>query len=189
MDEPDGEVDAATAGLCLTGLDLPAEIVREIHMVQAPRPLGGSSGRRLTVGVDSGAARTVLPKDQLTDYPLEANEMSSRGGCYWTASGNRVPDLGTRRLFGTVGKSRVGLRASAADVTKALASVADMVDNGYTILFSRDHSFAVSPKRPASDQRIDFVRRNRVYEFDMEVEPHGVHGLGRSGFHRPAARP
>ena len=115
--------------------------------------------------------------------------MSSRGGCYWTASGNWVPGLGTRRLFGTVGKSRVGLRASAADVTKALASVADMVDNGYTILFSKDRSFAVNPKRPAGDRRIDFVRRNRLYEFDMEVEQHGVRGPGSVGFHRPAAQP
>jgi len=115
--------------------------------------------------------------------------MSSRGGCYWAASGNRVPDLGTRRLFGTVGKSRVGLRASAADVKTALASVADMVDNGYTIVFSKDRSFAVNPKRPAGDRRIDLVRRSRVYEFDMEVEQHGVRGPGSVGFHRPAARP
>ena len=173
-------------GLFLTSLDIPREVHDCLDMVErsAVRPLGGRSGRRLTVGVDSGAARTVLPKCQFNDYPLEPNEMSASGGCYRTASGARIPDLGTRRLIGRVGGTRIGLRASAADVTKALASVADMVDNGYSVVFSKNRSFAINRQRPEGEQIIEFTRRDRTYEFDMEVEPHGG---GQLGFHRQAS--
>ena len=184
VDAPPAD-DPEIASLFVTALDIPREIQGCLDMVEksAVRPLGGRSGRRLTVGVDSGAARTVLPKSQFVDYPLEPNEMSASGGCYRTAGGARIPDLGTRRLVGNVGGARMGLRASAADVTKALASVADMVDNGYSVVFSKDRSFAINRQRPEGEQIIEFTRRDRVYEFDMEVEPHSG---GRSDFHRQA---
>ena len=96
-------------------------------------------------------------------------------------------DLGTRSLIGKIGGRRRGLRASAADVSKALVSVADMVDQGNVVLFSKDRSFAYHPK---SKETIEFARRNKVYEFDIEVEPYvgGKAGdAGRSDFPRPAS--
>jgi hypothetical protein len=147
--------------------------------ISAPRPLTGPGGRTVSVGVDSGSSATVIPAEQFSDYPLVPNELSKAGQCYFTATGDPVPDLGTRHLVGNVGGKRVVLRASAAKVTKALASVADMVDQGHIIVFSKDRSFAW---HEATRSMIEFQRRNKVFEFDMEVERHG-----RSGFPRQAS--
>ena len=135
----------------------------------------------VTVGDDSGAAATVVPAKLFTDYPLVENEMSKSGACYVTANGMKVRDHGTRFLVGTVNGIRRGLRASAADVTKALASVSDMVDQGHVVVFSKDRSFAHNPK---TKETMEFRKRNRIFEFDVKVEAYG--GAGPSGFTRPA---
>ena len=111
--------------------------------------------------------------------------MSASGKVYYTANGGRVRDLGTRRLIGKIGGRRRGLRASAADVSKALASVADMVDPGHIVLFSKDRPFAYHPK---SKETIEFTRRSKVYEFYIEVEPcvNGGNAV-QSGVPRPAS--
>ena len=82
--------------------------------------------------------------------------------------------------MGRVGGVRKGIRASAAPVTKALLSVADMVDKGHVVIFSKKLSFAYHPQ---DKQYVDFVRRNTVFEFDMEVDP-PPKGGGPSGFAR-----
>ena len=52
-------------------------------------------------------------------------------------------------------------------------------------MFSKDRSFAYHPK---SKETIEFTRRNKVYEFDIEVESSGNGGnAGQSGFPRPAS--
>ena len=85
--------------------------------------------------------------------------------------------------MGQIGGVRKGLRASAADVTKALEPVADMVDQGHIVVFSGRRSFAYNQ---ATKETIEFTRKNKVYEFQMEVEEYGG---GRSGFPRQANRP
>ena len=142
-------------------------------------PLSGWSGRVLTVGVDSGAAATVVPASQFAEYPLVPNAMGESGRVYYTANGGKVRDLGTRSLIGKIGGRRRGLRASAADVSKALVSVADMVDQGNVVVFSKDRSFAYHPK---AKEKIEFLRRNKVYEFDIEVDQYVSGGAGRSVF-------
>ena len=147
------------------------------------RPLTGASKRTVTVGVDSGAAATVIPAKQFMDYPLVPNDRSRAGVPYYTASGGEVKDYGTRNLVGSIDGVRKGLRASAADVTKALASVADMVDQGHVVVFSSGRSFAYNT---TTKEAIEFTRCNKVFEFQMEVEQYGG---GQSGFPRQASRP
>ncbi len=106
--------------------------------------------------------------------------MSRTGSCYATANGMKVRDHGTRFLVGTVNGVRRGLRASAADVTKALASVSDMIDQGHVVVFSKARSFA---HNPSTKETLEFRRRNRVFEFDMRVESHEGPS---SDFPRPA---
>ena len=170
-------VGEALSGLFLTALSLPEE--RKSLELSAVTTQEGE--RWVTVGVDSGAAATVVPAKLFADYPLVENEMSRSGACYVTANGMKVRNHGTRSLIGTVNGVRRGLRASAADVTKALASVSDMVDQGHVVVFSKDRSFAHNPK---TKETLEFRRRNRVFEFDMKIEQYS--GAGRSGFTRPA---
>jgi hypothetical protein len=169
-------VDSALSGLFLTALSLPEKMPLELSAMTAQE-----GERWVTVGVDSGAAATVVPAKLFSDYPLVENEMSRSGACYVTANGMKVRNHGTRSLIGTVNGVRRGLRASAADVTKALASVSDMVDQGHVVVFSKDRSFAHNPK---TRETMEFRRRNRVFEFDMKIEKYS--GAGQSGFTRPA---
>ena len=176
-DETMDYVGEALSGLFLTALSLPEEkLPLELSAVTTQE-----GERWVTVGVDSGAAATVVPAKLFADYPLVENEMSRSGACYVTANGMKVRNHGTRSLIGTVNGVRRGLRASAADVTKALASVSDMVDQGHVVVFSKDRSFAHNPK---TKETLEFRRRNRVFEFDMKIEQYS--GAGRSGFIRPA---
>ncbi len=85
--------------------------------------------------------------------------------------------------MGQIDGVRKGLRASAADVTKALASVADMVDQGHVVVFSGRRPFAYNP---TTRDTIEFTRKNKVYEFQMEVKEYGG---GQSGCSRQASRP
>ena len=54
-------------------------------------------------------------------------------------------------------------------MTKALASVADMVDQGHTVVFAKERAFAVHEE---TKEVLEFKRRNKVYEFDIDVEPY-----------------
>ncbi len=128
-------------------------------------------------------AATVAPASQFSDYPLEPNDMSSSGKAYCTANGGTVRDLGTRSLIGTVGGKHKGLRASSADVSEALASAADMADQGHVVPSSMDRSFAFHPK---TKRTIEFTHRSKVCEFEVEVESYGGCPK-RSGFPRPAS--
>jgi hypothetical protein len=175
-------LDAAIGALFLTSLDTaPAELMSVSEIVV--RPQIGANKRTLTVGVDSGAAATVAPAKQFADYPLVPNDRSRAGTPYYTASGGEVKDPGARYLVGHIDGVRKGLRASAADVTKALASVADMVDQGHVVIFAKNRSFAYNT---TTKETIEFTRRNKVFEFQMEVEEYGG---GQSGFPRQAFRP
>ena len=163
--------DQILAGLFITVLDSEKD-VKELNPVDTVpvRPVTEFGNvRRLTVGVDSGAAASVVPVSQFADYPLEHNDLSRRGGGYFNASGGRVKDHGTRSLVGEVGGQRKGFKASAASVTKALASVADMVDQGHTVVFAKERAFAVHGE---TKEVLEFKRRNKVYEFDIDVEPY-----------------
>ena len=58
-----------------------------------------------------------------------------------------------------------------------------MVDQDHIVIFSKRRSFAYHPETKES---IEFARKNKVYEFQMEVEEYGG---GQSGFPRQARRP
>ena len=55
-------------------------------------------------------------------------------------------------------------------MTKALASVADMVDQDHVVVFSKARSFAY---HTGSKEVLEFKRKNKVYEFDIDVDPYG----------------
>ena len=67
------------------------------------------------------------------------------------------------------------------NVMSASGKVYYTADGG---MFSKDRSFAYHPK---SKETIEFTRRNKVYEFDIEVEPYVNGGAGQSGFPRLAS--
>ena len=68
----------------------------------------------------------------------------------------------------------MGIRARVADMHKALLSVAEVVDKGFRVVFGtdqdgRDISYMA---RKSDGQRLEFRRRNKVYEIDWDILPY-----------------
>ena len=70
-------MEEVITALFLSGLEFPGDLAAMEGV--AARPLSGWTGRVLTVGVDSGAAATVVPASQFPEYPSVPNAMSSSG--------------------------------------------------------------------------------------------------------------
>ena len=146
---------------------------------------------RLTMGVDSGAAVTVIPRWSCGAYPAVKGD--GAGVTYRTATNQAVKDEGLRELIGRPnGQGEVmGIRARVADVHKALLSVAEVVDKGFRVVFDtdqdgRDTSHMV---RKSTGQRVEFRRRNKVYEIDWDILPYQPGPEDTASFSRPAGQP
>jgi hypothetical protein len=125
--------------------------------------------QKLIMGVDSGAAVTVIPQDCCRDYPIIPNEMSQHGGAYRAANGQAVPDLGTRVLNTRTPDGQVrSMKARVCPVNKGLLAVSEMVDAGHTVVFSKQHSFA---RHDQTGVITNFTKRNKVYELELSVLP------------------
>ncbi|CAK0896643.1 unnamed protein product, partial [Prorocentrum cordatum] len=132
------------------------------------------ASRKMVLGVDSCAATTVVPSELAPDYPTYENDMSAKGEGYRTANGGWVADEGAKELIGSVrnagGSAQVrGIKARVAKVSKALASVSEMVDAGHRVVFDAGGSYA---ENKSTAVITPFQRRNNVYEMEMELMPY-----------------
>ena len=93
-----------------------------------------SGWRKMRVTVDSGAAESVIPVDEIVSYPKQVHSVPI---WYQTASGEPIRNEGEQRLpvMTPSGKMK-GMTFQACDVTKPLASVKRMVDAGHAVIFS-----------------------------------------------------
>ena len=124
----------------------------------------------LTMGIDSGAAVTVIPEHSAPDYPLMSTAQSRAGGGYSSAGGHFIKDQGSRSLLTQQSDGMVrGLRARVCKVQKGLMSVYDMVQAGNRVVFDSGGSYAI---HKTTGKRVNFVERKRVYEVDLNVVPH-----------------
>ena len=85
----------------------------------------------------------------------------------------------------------MGIRARVADVHKALLSVAEVVGKGFRVVFDtdqdgRDISHMV---RKSNGQRVEFRRRNKVYEIDWDILPYQPGPGDETSFSRQAGEP
>ena len=119
------------------------------------------------MGIDSGAAVTILPRDKCTDYPLM--ETSGSHPNYKAANGDTIYDEGARTVFFAAGDRTRALRARVGKVSKGLISVAEMVDCGHMVVFDGDESYAI---HKGTGAKTIFRRRNKVFEVDLDVLPY-----------------
>ena len=90
----------------------------------------------LVTGIDSGAARSVVPAGEIPGYPVERD--SETGRVYTSATGERVFDQGKQQILGTVDGKVRGLNMRVAQVKKSLTSVYDMCAAGHRVVFDFD---------------------------------------------------
>ena len=93
-----------------------------------------SAWRKMKVTVDSGAAESVIPPDVIDNYPLIQHKDDIY---YGTASGEPLKNLGELKLpMVTPSRRLKGMTFQACDVTKPLASVANMLNAGQAVIFA-----------------------------------------------------
>ena len=87
-----------------------------------------------------------------------------------------IPDQGSRKIIGKIGNGGPlrSARFRVAKVSRALMCVADMVDQGQRVVFElgadgKDGSYVLDRK---TGIQTPIERRNRVYEFVLEVPPY-----------------
>ena len=103
-----------------------------------------------------------------SSYPIVKDDKT--GTPYRPVAGPSIKDEGQRTIMVDTGgkKDARTLKFRICNVHKPLVSVADMVDNDQTVVFSKTQSFA---KHNKTGLITPFVRRKKVFEIDCIVRP------------------
>ena len=124
----------------------------------------------MRVGIDSCAANSVLPKNMCTDYPLVAKP---DGKVYRGAKiGSVMKDMGAKAIAGTCTETGrpAAFKFRVLDVTRPLASVAKMVDDGMRVVFEKTDGVDTSYiHNPINDTRTPMTRQNNTYSIGLTV--------------------
>ena len=104
-----------------------------------------STWRRISIAVDSGACDNVISPDDVPEQTIVESEGSRKGECFFSATGEPIPNLGDIRLpmIMREGTSR-GMLMRAAPVSKPLASVKKICQAGHTVVFDESGSYVVN---------------------------------------------
>ena len=101
--------------------------------------LGNRAKLKRGITVDSGSHHNVMPKRQVKQSKIRESEFSRKGLHYVAANKGRIPNEGEADFEFTTNE---GIEESwifqMAEVNKALASIADRVDNNYKVVFDKD---------------------------------------------------
>ena len=126
--------------------------------------------RKVTIGVDSGAAASVWPRNLCKDYPTKRTEKT--GLKYATAGkgSKHLVNEGERKIQLLMPDGSVrGARMQVTDVRKPLMSVADMVDAGQDVHFlASGQSYAVHRETGTVTK---FTRKKNIFEMEAVVPP------------------
>ena len=128
---------------------------------------------------DSRAAHHVAPIHTANHLELRETEASRQGVKYVAANGQKISNLGQRKIQGVTDRGTpLGMTWQVADVKKPLASVGRMCDAGNVAVFTKDGGYVVPgeymtevigslDKMEKSTLRM--TRENGVYNFNLWV--------------------
>jgi len=128
-----------------------------------------TGGHRLKFVLDSGAVKTILPKDALPGMKIDR----SKGGSFRVASGDVIPNIGSTKLIGTgaLNGNPTKIITQVADITKPLASVDEMVNSGMLVIMHKSGGIA---------KRFDIETERKIRDLVKGVQGNEVI-LERSG--------
>ena len=137
--------------------------------------------RRVGIGVDSGAAASVWPRELCADYPTVRTDKT---GMKYATAGKGSAHLvneGERVVLLKMGDgSQRGARMQITNVRKPLVSVADMIDAGQDVHFmASGQSFAIHRE---SGVVTNFVRKKNIFEIEADVPSYKDAVAESSGF-------
>ena len=129
--------------------------------------------QRISIGIDSGAAASVLPTSVAADYPVKADGSNTRTDT--TANGGIVKDEGDNQVMLNVSGAVQCARMRSVQVRKPLMSVYDMCKSGHRVTFEFDDTgrdCSVIEHR-GTGARTQLHLRGSVWEIDATIIPFG----------------
>ena len=119
----------------------------------------------MKVGLDSGAAVSVLPRNSCPECTLNSNEGYT--AYYKAANGEVIADDGSKCVTCITQDSQYRhINFRVTGVHKALASVSAICDRNQKVVFDNDGCY-IEDKH--SGQRTPFQRENDVYHLDVRI--------------------
>ena len=165
----------------------PGTSVRELFHVgrEEVTPQGGNSPganrkyEMVKVTADSGAADHVAPIHTASHLEVRETEASRQGVKYVAANGQKISNLGQRKIQGVTDVGTpLGMTWQVADVKKPLASVGRMCDAGNVAVFTKDGGYVVPGEHMKEvigsldrmgGSTLRMRRENGVYNFNLWV--------------------
>ena len=133
----------------------------------------------VTVTADSGAADHVAPIGTANHLEVRETTASRQGVKYVAANGQRISNLGQRKIQGVTDEGTpLGMTWQVADVKKPLASVGRMCDAGNVAVFTKSGGYVVPGEymenvigllEKMDKSTLRMKRENGVYNFNLWV--------------------
>ena len=116
--------------------------------------------------MDSGAAKTIVPRDAIPGMKLS----KSKGGCFRMANGNIIPNLGEAEITGSgsLNTHPHKFGTQVADVTKPLAAASEAVDGGRTIILHRTGGIVKKLNHESEKKIRDIIKAEEGPEVILE---------------------
>jgi len=118
----------------------------------------------IEVTVDSGAGKNVWPKSRKTAGEIEPLKKMIK---LVAANGTRIGVHGEKTIQFVKDGRKCGMKYLITDVTKPLAAVSAMVDEGNRVVFDSEGSYVECKK---TGQRIYMKRSNGTFVMELEVD-------------------
>ena len=133
--------------------------------------------------MDSGAAKTIVPRDAIPGRKVK----KSHGGSFRMANGNVIPNSGGSSIngVGAINAQPTKFGTQVADVTKPLAAATEAVDSGRTIILHRTGGIVKKLSSESEKKIRDIIkaengpevileRRGGAFTFDIDVQSDGA---------------
>ena len=138
-------------------------------VIDSVKPAHHSGWKKMRITVDSGAAESVIPVDEIMNYSKQPRSVEEY---FQTASGEAIRNEGEQRIpVVTPSGLLKAMTFQACDVTKPLASVKRMMDAGHAVVFAPDElggSFILN-LQTGDDEPL--VEEDGNYYMDVWVPP------------------
>ena len=123
----------------------------------------------MRVTVDSGAAESVIPVDEITFYEKMPGAVEEY---FQTASGEAIRNEGEQRIPVITPSGQLkGMTFQACDVTKPLAVVKRLMDAGHAVVFAPEELGGSLILNLASGEDEPLVGEDGNYHMDVWVPP------------------
>ena len=156
-----------TTAQLLMNLDIVSNKVEELMNLTEGKNTKMDGWEKITAVVDSGAARSVMPKEMLTHLAVRETSESRGGECFKAAGGAEIPNLGVKKVTAVTqeGHKRV-MEWVVCPVRRPLISVAKVVEAGNDVYLGSRSPRIVNTK---TGQCTYLRKQGGVYVLDLWV--------------------